>query len=337
MQRRRLGSTERDVCVIGLGGKGLTGARRGLEPADVQRAVAAAIEVGSELIDIPGRGEPERMVGAEVRALRARDRVVVATVAGAAGRKPPPAARIQREVEDSLRALRLDVIPLVQLAAWSDDWLEDSSWPELRGMLARLIHDGKVMAWGVIVPDAEIPLRVVHEPWLATLQLRYSLFDRRAEEQMLPAALAAKVGVIVREPLAQGALAGAIAPGSGWLPGDERVAWTPDQLAVLPEELARLAALVRNTPPAAGASEGGRELLGGVKRGPDLEQATVAELALRFAIDHPAITAAIPGARTLAHVVANIACADGRPLPARVRAALDDRRWGLGWYPDADG
>ncbi len=332
MHRRRLGSSLRDVAVIGLGGKGLTGARRGLSPDDVQRAVGAAIDAGCELIDVPAAGEPERRVGIELRALRARDRVIVATAVGGPGRKPPLAAQVQRGVEDALRGLRIDALPLVQLAGWDDAWLDDRTWPELRGTLARLISEGKARAWGVIAPDGTAPLRVIAEPWLASVQVRYSLFDRAVEEAVLPAALAAKVGVIAREPLAAGGLAGDLGPGTPWLPGDERATWPARRWRDLPEELARLAALVRSTPPAATASEAGRALLDGLIRGDDLEQATVAELALRFVVDHPAITVAIAGARTAAHVAANLGCADGRRLSARVRAALDERRWGEGWY-----
>lgn len=363
MQRRRLGSTDREICVVGLGGKGLTGARRGIEPADVQRAVAAAIEGGCELVDLscPGGGaDAERKVGEELRALRARDRVVVATaVVSGAPRRPPPAAQVVRTVEDSLRALRLDAIPLVQLAPWDDAWLDDRTWPELRGALARLVSEGKVLAWGAVIPDRERrpapappprptssliilpdapppppapPLRVLAEPWLATIQLRYSLFDRGDEDALLPAAAAAKVGVIAREPLAGGGLAGDLGPGTAFAPGDERAAWPAARWHALPPEHARLAAYVTTTPPVATATEAGKAIVDELRRGPDLEQATVAELALRAALAHPAITAVIPGARTPAHAAANLACADGRPVPPRVLDALRARRWCPAWY-----
>ena len=327
------------MVVIGFGGKGLTGARRGLEPGDVQRAVGAAIEAGGELIDLsaPGSaGDAERRVGIELRALRARDRVVVATAAAGSGRRPPVPGQLQRAVEDSLRALKLDAIPLVQLAGWDDDWLDDRTWPELRGALGRLVAEGKVMAWGAIAPDGTSPLRVVAEPWLAALQLRYSLFDRSAEEYLLPAALAAKIGVLAREPLAGGGLAGDLGPGTAFLPGDERGTWPAERWQLLPAAHARLAALITTTPQVATATDDGLALLDGLRRAGDLEQVTVAELALRFVVDHPAITAAIPGARTPAHAFQNAACAEGRPLRPRIRAALDARPWAEGWYPPVE-
>ena len=58
----------------------------------------------------------------------------------------------------------------------------------------------------------------------------------------------------------------------------------------------------------------------------------MAELALRYAIDPPAMTAAVVGARTPEHVLADLPVADYRRLPAGLRTALDDRRWGERWY-----
>ncbi|MBZ0238382.1 MAG: hypothetical protein K8M05_39080, partial [Deltaproteobacteria bacterium] len=73
-------------------------------------------------------------------------------------------------------------------------------------------------------------------------------------------------------------------------------------------------------------------LLDTVRRGDDLTCTTVAELALRYVIDTPGITAATAGVRTIAHLAAAFGAADAPPLPARIREALDDRRWGERWY-----
>ena len=350
MERRRLGPDDRelglahdralarDVAVIGAGGKGLTGARRGLEPTDVQRALAAAIEVGVELIDlsapdVPGTaGEGLRRIGDELRALRARDRVVVATAARGTGARPPVPGQLQVTVEASLRALRLDAVPLVQLAGWRDAWLDDRAWPELRGALARLVREGKVLGFGVIAPDDALPARVLAEPWLTSVQIRYSLFDRRAERTFLPAAQDAKIAVTAREPLAGGGLAGDLGPGTYLPPGDERLAWPRARWAALPPEHARLAAYVTHTPPVATSTDAGKAIVDTLRRGPDVEQATLAELALRFAIAHPAITVAIPGVRTIPHVLDDLAWADGRALPPRIAAALAARVWCPAWY-----
>jgi aryl-alcohol dehydrogenase-like predicted oxidoreductase len=340
MQTRPVARARREVTVIGLGTRGLGGGLRDVEPADAARAVPAAIDAGCTLVDVsPAWGDALAVTGAALRSARARDRVCVAcsvppaAASGGVGRVMPP-GYLQRSVEDSLRALRLDAIPLVWLGGWRDAWLDERPWPELLGTLHRLVREGKVMAWGVSAPDGapDDALRAAAEPWPAAISVRHSLFDRSALAALVPAAAKAEIAVIAREPLAHGALGGELAPGMRFPPDDERNEIPRARLAAIIPELARLAALVTHTPPAAASTDAGRALLDGLRRADDLEIPTVAELALRAAIDPPGITAAVVGARDPRHAAIALGCADGGSLPARIRAVLDDRAWGEGWY-----
>ncbi len=343
MITRPIARADRTVTVIGLGTRGLSGALRGIEPEDVAPVVAAAIEMGCTLVDVsPAWHEALRVTGEAVRVLRARDRVCVACavpplVASTALARAQPAGYVQKTVEDALRRLRLDAVPLAWLGGWRDAWLDGGTWPELLGTMLRLVHEGKVMAWGVIVPDGapEEALRVVAEPWLAALSVRYSLFDCAAEEQLLPAAVTAGVAVVAREPLARGALGGELGPAVRFPPHDERLGWAAERFEAIVPELAMLAALVKRTPAAASTTDAGRTLLDGMRRGEDVECETVADLALRAVVETPGITAAVVGARRVDHVLAAIAAGDGRAIAARVRAELQGRRWGEGWYEPA--
>lgn len=371
----------REVTVVGLGTRGLSGALRDVAPEDAARAVPAAIELGITLIDVSPQWSDSLVVtGAAVRDLRARDRVCVAcsvpplgarglaaataaaleavgdavgsriivgggtgtlrvtapAAAGGIGRVMPP-AYVQRSVEDSLRALRLDALPLAWIGGWRDAWLDDRMWPELLGTLHRLVREGKVLAWGVTAPDGapEEAVRAAAEPWPAAISVRHSLFDRSALETLAPVAATNKVALIAREPLARGALGGELAPSRHFPPEDERNDIPRERLAAMIPELARLAALVTHTPPAAASTEAGRVVLEQMRRGDDVEIPTVAELALRAAIDpaaSPGVTAAVVGCRRVPHVAVALGCADGIPLHAGLRAALDARRWGEGWY-----
>src|SRR5687767_3594295 len=143
MVTRRISRADRDVTVVGLGTRGLSGSLRGMEPEDVARVVPAAIEMGVTLVHV-SQAWPDAMraTGEAVRALRARDRVCIAcslpplsaksSLAGAIAAAAPtssliipvskpksaalPAARaqppgyVQKTVEDALRALRLDAL-----------------------------------------------------------------------------------------------------------------------------------------------------------------------------------------------------------------------------------
>ena len=370
MLTRRLVRADRDVTVVGLGTRGLGGGLRGIEPEDVARVVPAAIELGCTLVDVsPAWSASLRVTGEAVRELRARDRVCVAchvpplsarsslegAIAAAAPsplvpserseskdarRRAPTAARaqppgyVQQTVEDALRALRTEALSLAWLGGWRDAWLDEQVWPELLGTLLRLVREGKVLAWGVVAPD-DAPgdaVRAVAEPWVAAVSARYSLFDRAAADELLPAAAKADVAVIARAPLARGALGGELGPTVRFPPEDERRTWSEPRLASIVPELARLAAFVTHTPPAAASTVAGRTLLENLRRGDDLTCATVAELALGFVIETPGVTAAIPGLRTIPHLAAALGAASAPPLPARLRAALDERRWGEGWY-----
>lgn len=335
MLTRRLVRAERDVTVVGLGTRGLGGGLRGIEPEEVARVVPAAIELGCTLVDVsPAWPASLRVTGEAVRELRARDRVCVACLVPPLSARAQPPGYVQKTVEDALRVLRAEALPLAWLGGWRDAWLDEKVWPELHGTLVRLVREGKVLAWGVVAPD-DAPgdaLRAVAEPWVAAVSARYSLFDRAAVDELVPAAAKADVAVVAREPLARGALGGELGPTVRFPPEDERLAWRESRLSAIVPELARLAAFVTRTPPAASSTDAGRALLDGLRRGDDLTCATVAELALRVVIDTPGVTAAVPGVRTLEHLAAALGVAAASPLPARIRDALDGRRWGEGWY-----
>jgi aryl-alcohol dehydrogenase-like predicted oxidoreductase len=367
MMTRPIARADRTVTVVGLGTRGLGGGLRGIEPGDVARVVPAAIEMGCTLVDVsPAWVDSLKVVGEAVRGLRARDRVCVAcsvpplsaksSLAGAIAAAAPtssliipvtakksaglsaaramPPGYVQKTVEDALRALRVDALSLAWLGGWRDAWLDEKVWPELHGTLMRLVREGKVLAWGVAAPD-DAPgdaVRAVAEPWVAAVSARYSLFDRAAAEALLPAAAKAEVAVLAREPLARGALGGEIGPTVRFPPEDERRNWSESRLESIIPDLARLAAFTTRTPPAASSTVDGRAILEQMTRGEDLTCGSVAELALRYVIDTPGITAATVGARTIAHLAIVLGAADGAPLGARIREALDDRRWGERWY-----
>ncbi|MBK9031469.1 MAG: aldo/keto reductase [Myxococcales bacterium] len=330
-----LGPTGLTVSALGLGTRGHRAGLRDTDPRLAERAIAAAIEAGCQLVECgPSWGESERLVGAAVRALRARDQVVVATrVDGDRGRLPI-VGEVQARVEDALRASRLEALPLVWLDGWRDAWLDDRRWPELAGTLARLVQRGDVLAWGVGVDDVGAAARA-HEAGVAAVGVPVSLFDRRALATVVPAAATAGLAVIARAPLAEGALAGELAPGVQFRPHDERAAWAPVRLAALPPALAALAAFVRNPPPAATATEAGRAVLGPLRRHPELVHATIAELAIAAVLATPGVTAAVVGARTPSHAGTWWPIPPA-PVPAAIATALAAQAWGEAWYGRTD-
>lgn len=169
------------VGPLGAGDVSLaTAASRGIDSREVEGALALALSLGVSLVDVAPESDSEALVGGAVRAMRLRDRVVVAM------RVPPrvgsmaPGYLVER-VESSLRASKLDAIPLALLPLRAE-WRTSSMWPELVGTTARLVHDGKVLAWGAEVDDVAAARALFAEPWLAAFALPFNLCERAAEE-----------------------------------------------------------------------------------------------------------------------------------------------------------
>ena len=291
MRTRRLGADGPDVAAVGAGDVSLArAAARGVDASDVARALHEAIEAGIDVIDAAEDGE--RVVGEAVRTLRVRDRAIVVT-------RAPATRELQQRVEDSLRATRLEVLPLVMLAV-RPAMREKSWWPELRGTCARLEREGKVLRWGAWLEEIEDGAEALAREF-STVSVVLNACERGGEP------LAS--GALARRPLAGGALAGALGPGVKLARTDDRRELPLENIAV---GVARLAALVKREPPAARSCDAAREQLEKTVRPAHVECATVAELALRWVIDRGAI--ALPRLHRREHVAEAVAAASAAPL-----------------------
>jgi aryl-alcohol dehydrogenase-like predicted oxidoreductase len=249
---RPLGRSGLTVSVVGLGCNNLG---RSLDVAGTRKVVDAALDAGITLLDVADtyggrRGESEEILG-EVLDGR-RDDVVLATkfgmdMRGANG--PDWGARgsrryVRRAVEASLRRLRTDHIDLYQYH------VPDGITPvaETLAALNELVLAGKVRyigssnfaGWQVAQAD-HVAAELGAERFISA-QNEYSLLDRRAEAELIPACEAYGVGVLPYFPLANGLLTGKysrdVPPPAGTRLGDrkrdlwERAPWdTLDRLA----------------------------------------------------------------------------------------------------------
>lgn len=214
MRYRRLGDSGLVVSVVGLGGNNF-GPRIGVE--ETRAVVDAAQDQGITLIDTSDSyGDSEEILG-QVLAGR-RDAFVLATKFGSdlnSANGPDWGARgsrryIRTAVERSLRRLRTDHIDLYQLH-WPDP---ATPVEETLEALTELVRDGKVRyigssnlaAWQVA--DAAWTSRSRGLAPFISAQNEYSLLDRRAETELLPAAQRHGVGILPYFPLASGLLTG---------------------------------------------------------------------------------------------------------------------------------
>ena len=328
MERRRLGGTDLELSVIGLGTWVFGGRWGGADDAASLAACHAALDAGVNWIDtadIYGQGRAERIVGRAVR--ERRDEVVVASKGGVAWEMGPP-LRIWREAsadylkmacDRSLQALGLDHIDLYQV-----------HWPvagvpaeETMGALVELREAGKIRAIGVSnyhLADLEAAGAVTG---IDSYQPGYHLMRRDIEEGELPWCAAHGTGVIAYGPLAHGLLTGKMTAETTFAADD----WRASSELFADEAFAERIAVVRELE--AVARESGRP--GGV-----------AELAVAWVLRRPEVTAAIVGARSPEQAVRNAALA-GAPLSADESAAIDavlarhpsaSRPYGHGEPPD---
>ena len=319
MERRRLGATDIELSVIGLGTWVFGGRWGGADDADSLAACHAAIDAGVNWVDtadIYGQGRAERIVGQAVR--ERREEVLVATKGGVAWEAGPP-LRIWREAsaeylrlacERSLQTLGLDHIDVYQ-----------AHWPvagvpaeETIGALEDLRRAGKVRAIGVsnyALADLEAAGAVAR---IDSFQPGYHLMRRDVEAGELPWCRDHRVGVIAYGPLAHGLLTGKMSAETTFRPGD----WRADSELFADGAFPERIAVVRELEDL--AREAGRP--GGV-----------AELAVAWVLRRPEITSAIVGARSAEQAAANAALA-GRPLSPDEEAGIEAI---LARHPDALG
>ncbi|HWE56665.1 MAG TPA: aldo/keto reductase [Acidimicrobiales bacterium] len=218
MKYRQLGRSGLSVSVVGLGCNNFGGSFGGKLDVDGTRAVVdTAIECGINLLDTANsygdRGGSETLLGEVLKGRR--DQVVLATKFGSdmgEGPDVPRASRwyIKRAVEDSLRRLQTDHIDLYQLHR------PDGITPveETLAALDDLVRDGKVLyigssnfaAWQVL--DADWVARTTGTSRFISAQNHYSLLERKAEDELVPACEKVGVGILPFFPLANGLLTG---------------------------------------------------------------------------------------------------------------------------------
>lgn len=319
MNIRPLGRTGLQVSEIGFGGWAIGGNAFGnsygtTDDAESKRAVRRAFDLGCtffDTADVYGHGHSEDVMGEALQGIR--DKVVLATKVGGnfynrdihpllreriaqavgqpleqieSGATLPVThdanftnAYIRFAVERSLQRLRTDYIDLLQL---HNPPINLISTMETYEVLEQLKREGSIRFYGVSVHPPEEGIAAVNATMPDTVQIVYNLARREAEDAFFPAAQTANVGVIVREPLANGFLAGKYAPDSQWERGDIRARMPRPYVA----QLTALGQRVKELAEKSGLS--------------------AAQLALKFVLDRSDIACAIVGMKTTQQVDDNL-------------------------------
>ncbi|HLX96812.1 MAG TPA: aldo/keto reductase [Verrucomicrobiae bacterium] len=318
MKYRTLGRTGWKVSEISFGAWAIGGTWGKVDDRESLAALHAALDGGVNFFDtadVYGDGHSERLL-AKLKKER-KEKFYIATKAGR--RLNPHVAEgynhrnLTAFVERSLKNLRTDAIDLLQLhsAPTAVYYM-----PEVFAALDDMVRAGKIRHYGVSVEKVEEALKAIEFPGVQSVQIIFNIFRQRPGELFFTEARRRQVGILARVPLASGLLSGKLTRTSKFEKDDHRHFNRHGEAFDRGETFAGV------------DYETGLKLVEQLRRLAPVD-VTMPQLALRWILEFPAVTCAIPGAKRPAQVQENVAAADLPHLPKATMKkiqALYDRR-----------
>jgi aryl-alcohol dehydrogenase-like predicted oxidoreductase len=316
MDTRTLGRTHRTVSTIALGTWQLGADWGEVTEADARAVLDASAEAGVTLFDtadVYGDGRSEQLIG-DYLADRPGHGITVATKIGR--RETQDVANFTlakfREWTDRSRTnLRTDALDLVQLhcpptAVFASDRVFDG--------LDTLVSEGAIAAYGVSVETADEALSAIARPNVATVQIILNAFRLKPLDAVLPAAIAAGVGIIARVPLASGLLSGTYTAETTFAANDHRT-YNRDGSAFDVGETFSGVDFARGVAAA-------QEFAALVAADAAASGFSTAQVALAWVAQLDGVSAVIPGARNVAQAESNAAAGSVPRLSPEFTAAV---------------
>jgi aryl-alcohol dehydrogenase-like predicted oxidoreductase len=313
MEQRIFGPTGRPVSVIGLGTWQLGGDWGDVDDTVAFDVLSAAVDSGVTMFDtadVYGDGRSEQTIGRFLEANPGAD-IFVATKMG---------RRVDQELgnytldnfrawnDRSRRNLQADRLDLVQLhcpptTVFGSDEVFDA--------LDTLVDEQRIAAYGVSVETVDQALTAIARPGVASVQIILNAFRQKPLERVLPAAQQADVAILARVPLASGLLSGSYDRSTTFATDDHRNFNRQGEAFDVGETFAGVdyETGVDAAQEFAGLADG---------------DATSAQTALRWIIQQPGVTTAIPGASRPAQARSNAAAAEIPPLSADTLKAIGE-------------
>jgi len=303
MNYRALGRTGWKISEVSFGAWAIGGAWGTVDDKESLATLHAALDGGVNFFDtahVYGDGRSERLL-AKLKQER-KEKFYIATKAG---RRLPvqtaegySRANLTTFVHRSLRNLNTDTIDLLQLHCPPT---EVYYRPEVFGLLDDMVKAGKLRHYGVSVERVEEALKAIEYPNVQSVQIIFNLFRQRPAERFFAEAQKRKVGILARVPLASGLLSGKMSSASKFAKDDHR------NFNRYGEAFDR------------GETFSGVDFETGLSAVEQLKElipsgASLAQFALRWILEFPAVTCAIPGGKRPVQVTDNIAASDLPPL-----------------------
>ena len=301
MQYRRLGRTELQVSVAGLGTGGPTrlGQSTGVSEADASRVVHRALDLGINLIDTAAvYGESEAILGRALRQVP-RDRYIISTKFPTPQdpAAPLPLEAFERSLHRSLRRLQVDYLDIYHIHGVVPQ-MYDRVIPQYLDEAQRWQQQGKFRFLGItelhaVDPQHQVLRRALADDHFDAIMVGYDFLSPTAEDLMLPEAQRRDVGVLVMKAV-------------------HRVLSRPADLVQTIRDLKSRGLLAQDVLP----SEAPLDWL--IRDHVD----SVPSAAYKYVAEHPAVASVLTGTANLGHLEANVSAILGPPLPPADRTRL---------------
>jgi len=303
MNYRSLGRTGWRLSEISFGAWAIGGGWGNVDDKESLATLHAALDGGVNFFDtadVYGDGRSERLL-AKLKKER-NEKFYIATKAG---RRLPVQTtegysrkNLTTFLHRSLRNLNTDTIDLLQLHCPPT---EVYYRPEVFAILEDFVKEGKLRHYGVSVEKVEEALKAIEFPNVQSVQIIFNIFRQRPAELFFAEAQKRNVGIFARVPLASGLLSGKMSHDSKFAKDDHR------NFNRHGEAFDR------------GETFSGVDFETGLRTVDKLKtfvpsNASLAQLALRWILEFPAVTCSIPGAKRPAQVADNISASDLPPL-----------------------
>jgi aryl-alcohol dehydrogenase-like predicted oxidoreductase len=312
MKTRTLGKSGLEVSEIGLGCWQLGG---DFGPVSEQQSLSileAADRVGInfwDTADVYGGGMSESRI--EQYVYDNKPDVIVATKVGRDGALYPDGyskEKVRANIAGSAARLGVECIDLVQLHCVPLELLKAG---DILAWMEDYQSEGLIRSFGASVETIEEALTVVEHPQLTSLQIIFNIFRQNAISELFPAAQANQVGIIVRLPLASGVLSGRMSRDQVFDESDHRNYNRHGEVFSQGETFSGV--------PFETALERVEQIRPWL---PD--DMSMAQLAMRWILDHPAVSTVITGVSRPEQALENASVSALDPLSAELHQKLAD-------------
>lgn len=308
MKTRTFANTGRSVSEIGLGCWQLGADWGHISDKDALRVLETAVESGVTFLDtadVYGDGRSESLIGQFIKG-RQEDLFIATKI----GRKnyPGPYTREStvQHINDCRRRLGVDALDLVQLHCIPPQVMASG---EVFDTLRACKQEGLIKNLGASVESMDEALMILDQPELSSLQIIFNIFRQKPISTLFDKAIAKRVGIIVRLPLASGLLSGRFTIQTTFAKDDHRNYNKDGESFNVGETFAGL--------PFAKGVELSERLKAFVPEG-----MTMAQFSQRWILDHDAVSTVITGASNPAQVADNASVSELPPLTNETHSQL---------------